>query len=107
MWILKGFVCYICARLFYMSKREQLWNKEKCFLFHFESTFRPWDNSNFKFSDIQMLWRHQMPKHETQNIYWWTTCEVNIVCNEIWPVYVMLWNKIFYQKMIWKMLPGN
>ena len=29
---------------FFMSKREHLWNKEKCFLFHVESSFRSWDN---------------------------------------------------------------
>ena len=26
--------------------------------------------------------------------------------NEIWPVYVILQNKIFYQKIIWKIVPG-
>ena len=63
--IFKGCVCYVLASLFCMSKREHSWNKEKCFLFHFENSFRSWDN--FNFSDIQMTWRHQMPKHETQN----------------------------------------
>ena len=35
----KGCVRYIFASLFCMSKREHLRNKEKCFLFHFESSF--------------------------------------------------------------------
>ena len=35
----KGCVCYIFAGLFCMSKREHFKNKEKCFLFHFESSF--------------------------------------------------------------------
>ena len=30
--------CYIFASLFCMSKRDHLRNKEKCFLFHFESS---------------------------------------------------------------------
>ena len=36
----KGCVCYIFASMFCMSKREHLRNKEKCFLFHFENSFR-------------------------------------------------------------------
>ena len=27
--------------------------------------------------------------------------------NEIWPVYAILLNNFFYQKIIWKMWPGN
>ena len=38
--ILKGCVHYIFASLFCMSKREHLRNKEKYFLFHFESSSR-------------------------------------------------------------------
>ena len=34
----KGYVRYIFASLFYWSKREHFRNKEKCFLFHFESS---------------------------------------------------------------------
>ena len=37
---IKGCVRYIFASLFCMSKREHLRNKEKCFLFHFESSSR-------------------------------------------------------------------
>ena len=36
----KGCVRYIFAILFCMSKREHLRNKEKYFLFHFESSSR-------------------------------------------------------------------
>ena len=35
-----------------------------------------WD---FNFSDIQMSWRHQMSKLETQNRFHWITWEVNKV----------------------------
>ena len=44
----KGCVRYIFASLF-MSKREHLRNKEKCFLFHFESSSRSWDNELLTF----------------------------------------------------------
>ena len=37
---IKGCVRYIFASLFCMSKREYSRNKEKCFLFHFESSSR-------------------------------------------------------------------
>ena len=46
---LKGCVRYIFACLFCLSKREHLWNKGKCFLFHFESSFRSWDNQILTF----------------------------------------------------------
>ena len=35
----KGCVRYIFSSLFCMAKWEHLWNKEKCFLFHFEARF--------------------------------------------------------------------
>ena len=67
--------CYSC--LYYHSitaqnapenvpKGEHLWNNEKYFLFYFESSFRSW-------------WRHQMPKRETRNTFYWITWEVNQV----------------------------
>ena len=74
--LLKGCVCYIFASLFCMSKREHLQNKEKRFLFHFKCSSR---QSTFNILDIQMSWRHQMPRHETQNTYYWITWEVNTV----------------------------
>ena len=40
----KGCVRYIFASLICMSKREHLWNKEKCFLLPIESCFCSWDN---------------------------------------------------------------
>ena len=36
--LLEGFVFYNLAGLFYKSKREHLWNSEKCFLFHLKSS---------------------------------------------------------------------
>ena len=39
----------IFASLFYISKREHFQNKEKYFLFHFESSIRFWDNQSLNF----------------------------------------------------------
>ena len=44
----KGCVCHIFGSLFSMSIRENLQNKEKCFLFYFESSSRSWDNQILK-----------------------------------------------------------
>ena len=41
---LKACVRYIFTSLFCKSKKRDLWSKEKCCLFHFESSFRSWDN---------------------------------------------------------------
>ena len=68
--MVKGCVPYIFASLFFMSKRELLWNKEKGFLFHFKSPFRFWDNQILIF---QIFKCHDVikclsMKHETQFI---------------------------------------
>ena len=96
---------------FIMSKREPLWNKEKCFLFHFESSFRSWDDQVltfqiFKFHDVIKC---ASMKHKT---FYWITWEVNTSGNEIWPDYVILQKKIFYKKssmknVAWKLIPGS
>ena len=74
---IKGCVRYIFVSLLCKSKGEHFWNREKCFLFHFKSSFRSWDTQILTFPDIQMLWCHQIPKHETPNTYYWITWEVN------------------------------
>ena len=72
---LNGFYMYIflwrlCplhfASLFCMSKGEHLWNKEKCFLFHFESSFRSWDNQilNFQIFKYHDVIKYLSMKHE-------------------------------------------
>ena len=66
----KGYIHYIFASLFFMSKREHLWNKEECFSFHLESSFHSWDNQILTFQ----IWKcHDIikcpsMKHET--FYW-------------------------------------
>ena len=55
--ILKGCVRYIFASLFFKSKLEHLSNWERCFLFHFKSSFRSQEYQIlefyfFKFHDV-------------------------------------------------------
>ena len=45
----KGCVCYMFDSLLCMSTRGHLWNKEKRFLFYFESSFRSGDNQILNF----------------------------------------------------------
>ena len=73
----KGCFHYIFARLFCMSTREHLWNKEK-YTFHFELSFRSWDNQilNFQIFKCHDVIKSLSMKHETHN---WITCEVNTV----------------------------
>ena len=47
--ILKGCVRYIFASLFFKSKGEHLGNKQKCFLFHFKSSFCSPENQTLEF----------------------------------------------------------
>ena len=67
--LFKGCVCYIFASLFFMSKRELLWNKE-IFLFYFQSFLYSWDNETltfeiFRYHDVIKCLRM---KHETHII---------------------------------------
>ena len=68
--IIKGCVLYIFTSAFFMSKRKDLWNKEKCFLFHFESSFRSWDNQilNFQIFKCHDVIKCLCMKHETHFI---------------------------------------
>ena len=49
----KGCVRYIFASVFFKSKREHLSNEEKCFLFHFKSSFRSQENQILEFYILQ------------------------------------------------------
>ena len=73
----KGCVCYIFVNLFFKSNREQLWNLEKCFLFHFKSSFHSREK---RILDIQVSWCHQMAKCKTRNTFYWITWVVNRDC---------------------------
>ena len=67
---LKGCVRYIFTSLFCVSKTKDLWNKEKCSLFHFKSSFRSWDNQilNFQIARCHDVIKFLSMKHETRFI---------------------------------------
>ena len=80
-------------------------NKDNCFL-----SFCSWDNQVFKSHDVIKAWKHEAwkPKHETENTFYWITWKQTKPGNEIWPVYVILQKKFFYQKTsmkngVWKL----
>ena len=51
-------------------KRKHLWNKEKCFQLHFESSFRSWGNQilTFKIFKCHNVIKRLTIKHETHII---------------------------------------
>ena len=56
---------------FFMSKREHLRNLGKCFFkFYSKSSFHS-RKLNFRILEIQISWRHQMPKHKRRNTFYW------------------------------------
>ena len=73
----KGCVRYIFTSLFCMSKRELFRKKEKCFLFHFESSFRAKHNQILTFQIFKC--------HDMVNTKHILLKKVNT-----WPVYVIL-----------------
>ena len=69
--IYTSFICYIFVSVFCISKREHLWNEEKCFQFHFESSFRSWNNQTvtfevFKFHDAIKFLSMKQETHFTK-----------------------------------------
>ena len=75
--VLQGCFCCIFVSLIFKSKMEHLWNLAILFfLFHFSFSRK----SLFNKLDIQISWRHQMPKHKMRNTFYWITWEVNKVC---------------------------
>ena len=57
-----------------------------------------------------MSWRHQMPKHETRNTFYWITWEVRQSGDEICPAYNITKENFLSKKsmknMAWKLVPG-
>ena len=102
--LLQGCVRYIFASLFCMYKREYLWNKEKCYLLHFESSFRSWDNqiSTFQVLNVMASSNSQEWNILLNNLR--SKCSLVMKFGQFMQYYK---NKFFYQKIIRKMRPGN
>ena len=94
-----GWIYYIFTSLFYKSKGEHLQNKEKCILFHFESSFCSWDNQVLTFQ-ILNVWT-------SSNAQAWSTKEISLNNLESKLNLCNIKKEIFYQKTVWKMWPGN
>ena len=67
--------------------------------------------SSFRILDIQISWRHQMPKHRIRNTFYWITWEVNIVCK--WNLTSWchitkekMWSKSSIKTATWKLIQG-
>ena len=67
--------------------------------------------SSLRILDIQISWRHQMPKHRIRNTFYWITWEVNIVCK--WNLTSWchitkekMWSKSSIKTATWKLIQG-
>ena len=108
----KGGVRYIFASLLSKSKGEHSWNKEKCFLFHFKTSFRSWDNRILIFGVFKCHDVIKCPSIETQNTFYWQTWKVNTVW---WSYLVSLCNitkekyllKNSTKNVAWKLVQGH
>ena len=76
----KGCVCCIFTNLFCMSKREDLRNKGKCFLFHFKISFRSWDNQILNF---QIFKNYDVIKCLTLNTK-------HVLMNKFWSKHILV-----------------
>ena len=65
-------ICFVCLK-------ETICETRKNVFFLLWKLFSFLRQSNFKFSDIQVSWYHQMPKHESRITFYRITWEVNTV----------------------------
>ena len=95
----KGCVHFIFTGLFCMSMRELFRNNEKCFLFHFESSFCSWGNQvltfkTFEYRDVIKWLSIWNTKHILLN---------KLGSNTVWEwnlaSFVILQKKIFVKKL--------
>ena len=97
--LFKSCVRYIFASLFFKSRQKHLSNYEKCFLFNFKSSFRSRENQILEFPIFRF---HDVIKCLSikQEIFYWITWEVNTVCYETWPVYVIFISRYNFIKKL-------
>ena len=81
---------YIFASLFWMAKGEHFWNKKRCFLFHFKTSFCSWDNQIliFQIFKCHNVIKWLSMKHETHHHF------ANL-CNITKEIFL---SKTFYEK---------
>ena len=74
--IFKGCVRYIFTSLF-LSLNGSTCQTRKIFFILRQNICSLSRNSKFRILDIQISWRHQMPKHKTRNTFYWIMWKVN------------------------------
>ena len=87
--------------VYFLSLKESTCKTRKnVFFISVQKLFSFSRKSNFRNLNIQVSWRHQMPKYKTINTFYWITWKVNTVCyvNKIWSVIPYYKNKNFMKK---------
>ena len=65
-------ICFSSPKEHFKTRKNVFHSLQKLSLFS--------RKSNFRILDIQISWRHQMPKHKARNTFYWIAWEVNTVC---------------------------
>ena len=68
-YMVKGCVRHIFVS-FFKSKKRAFVKLRKMFVISLQMLFSFSRKSKFRILDIQILWRHQMPKHKTRNTFY-------------------------------------
>ena len=108
--LLKGCVRYIFASLFCVSKRQHFRNKEKWFLFHFESSFRSWNNQILTFSIFKIMTLSNAQAWDTKHILLnnlASKCSLVIKFRQFMQYYKRIFlSKNSTKNVVWKLFPG-
>ena len=78
-WFLLKVVSTIFLLVCFVSLKESTCETRKNIFYFTSKSLFVLEIIKFNFSDIQMSWRHQMPKHEARNKFHWINWEVNTV----------------------------
>ena len=98
--IFKGCVCYIFTSLF-LSLNESTCQTRKIFFILRQNICSLSRNSKFRILDIQISWRHQMPKHKTRNTFYWIMWKVNSLLMNYWQ-FISYYKRRYLIKKLYK-----
>ena len=87
--------------------KEGTFERRKDVFISFQKLFSYLRFSSFRTLGSSISWRHQMPKYETRNTFYWITCEVNTVWSWSMTSLCHITKDIFLSKNSTKILAGK
>ena len=85
----KGSVCYVFASLFFFNLKESTLETRANNFISLQKLFLFLIKSKFRILDVQISWRHEMPKHKKRNTFYWTS---------LWVKHILLMK---FSQFIW------